>query len=746
MNKIKKYVKENFLSTFFITLTLLVLICSLQTSFAADHSIDNTTSGGILHAVLNNASVVDDSTIYLQNGTYSGTNNTGLTINKNLTFIGNGTVSIDAEGQRRIFNTGYHINVTFINIEFINGNATGSGFANLGGAIGRNYSQFPNPFDMNGAMTFINCRFINNTAGSGGAIDYSYISDFNAINCTFINNTATSTGGLQSSASGGGAIMSNNAGFTNITNSMFINNTAPRCFGGAISHASDGRDLSVVLNVVNSTFISNSAFDRSGAIHFSTNIGYCNVVDSTFINNTASASSTDGNFGRGGAGGAILFYASSDYGLNNTPSPLFSVINSMFINNHAVDGGAIFLMGYNRAHANVVDSTFINNSAGRYGGAIFNGPFGYPDMPTDPSGNIYRISNLTLSNNIMEGNVAGFGQMIYNAGTIGILNLTYLNNQTIYTTLGSMVNVFATLTDDMGNTVTGQNISFYIDGVYVQSMNSDEGYVNIYYIADTLGTVTVTGFYDGHEGYGIELFNGMIVTSDNVTSKIPTNSTIVSNPNPVELGSDIVISGVATDENGSVLANVGLNLTIDGVDTLVFTDSNGFWAFNYTPTRLGTIDVSISWVDGNGTHYGFVNSSSFVVVAGTVDKISTNSTIVSNPNPVELGSDIVISGVATAQDGSVLANVGLNLTIDSVDTLVFTDSNGFWAFNYTPTRLGTIDVNISWVDGNGTHYGFVNSSSFVVVNGTVVKISTNSTIVSNPNPVELGSDIVISGV
>lgn len=89
-------------------------------------------------------------TIYLQEGIYKGINNTGLSINKNLNFIGNGSadnVIIDAEKFRYIFFLNAGLNVTFINITFLNGNAT---FRD--GALYINYAGFGS------SMTIINFK------------------------------------------------------------------------------------------------------------------------------------------------------------------------------------------------------------------------------------------------------------------------------------------------------------------------------------------------------------------------------------------------------------------------------------------------------------------------------------------------------------------------------------------------------------------------------------------------------------
>ena len=84
----------------------------------------------------------DDDTIIIASGTYTGENNTNLTINKNLKFIkyGDDKSIFDAEGLSRIWT----VTATSINI-------TGLTFKN-GKAYGRNYET--NPDNCGGAIYF----------------------------------------------------------------------------------------------------------------------------------------------------------------------------------------------------------------------------------------------------------------------------------------------------------------------------------------------------------------------------------------------------------------------------------------------------------------------------------------------------------------------------------------------------------------------------------------------------------------
>jgi hypothetical protein len=110
-----------------LSIAILLILCILQVSSAADISINNATSGGINGAI---SSANSGDTILLATGNYTGTNNRGIAIDKNITIKGNGPsnqVIIDAQRQDRIFTISENITATFINITFINGKTTGNG-------------------------------------------------------------------------------------------------------------------------------------------------------------------------------------------------------------------------------------------------------------------------------------------------------------------------------------------------------------------------------------------------------------------------------------------------------------------------------------------------------------------------------------------------------------------------------------------------------------------------------------------
>lgn len=311
-------------------------------------------------------------TVKIADGTYKGPNNRNMTINKNMTIIGqsqSGTI-IDGEKQDRIFTINSKVTVTLKNLTLTNGNATeyggaiynngiltvtGSIFTNnianfdddnngYGGAIftegtlivtNSNFTGNSAPnggiggaiYNNRGNLTVMGSNFTGNAASYGGAID-SYVGNLNVTGSTFTQNTGKSYGG---------AIFSMEGNLT-VTKSNFTQNKAPGFNGGAITNANGN------LTVTGSTFTGNTAQYRGGAIY--TQSGTSTVTDSTFTGNTAAYS-----------GGAI------DNGLGN-----LTVANTTFIGNSAKQyGGAIFNL---EGNANLNFNRFLSNTAGQ-GSAIY---------------------------------------------------------------------------------------------------------------------------------------------------------------------------------------------------------------------------------------------------------------------------------------------------------------------------------------------------------------------------------------
>ena len=202
---------------------------------------------------------------------------------------------------------------------------------------------------------------------------------------------------IQNCKSTNGAVIFNE-GRTIITNSTFNNNNA-ECGGVNYNHG--------IMNIANSTFNQNNA-EYGGA---NTNIGSMNIFNSIFNNNTAYEGGVNYNNGTISIINSTFNNNYGNYsGVNYNNKGFMNIIESNFINNSAgYNGGAN--INHIDAILNIRNSTFIKNKAQYMGGCNFN------------EGNI-TIINSTLNNNTAEWGAANYN----NYNKIEITNSTFNNN------------------------------------------------------------------------------------------------------------------------------------------------------------------------------------------------------------------------------------------------------------------------------------------------------------------------------
>ncbi|MBZ9570083.1 Ig-like domain repeat protein [Methanobrevibacter sp. TMH8] len=618
--------------TLIIVSIFLLAVISLQAGFAATTTtIDNTTAGGISGA-LGSSSPGD--IIELDEGTYTGNNNTNMTINKNITIQGNGPtgkIILDAQGLSRIFIIDNNLDVIFINITFINGNSTNGGLYGHGGAI----------INMNQAtkMTLIDCVFTNNTAlGSGGAIlnqgnisltgcNFTfnnagglggglyniYSANISLINCNFISNFATDAGG--------GLLIHSNTKYFEIINCSFISNSAIS-IGGAIFMANNNSGI-----ISNCTFKNHSG-NQAGAVFMSNN---CNVqiIDSLFEDNNASA-----------CGGALR--------IDNNCS--VNITNSTFrYNNAALDGGAISISSSNVI---ISDCDLTGNSAGRDGGAVSSST---SDTYLIDSSNV-NINNSTIIDNTAGNNGGGVssstgenstGNSNVNVNDSDIANNTAGNNgDSIATTAGDGSSGNSEVNVDGDSTITNSNPDRDDNGIYAS-----------------------TG-----EGSSGEAKNNI---ADGVIKRLSASSTIIA-PNST-VGKPTTIRGVAKDQNGNPLANVKLTVTVDGKVYTVTTNSAGEWSLTYIPTKIANIQVTVA-LNQNNVYYAFSKTTSFRA-------IQTVTLTISAPT-INQGKKTNIKVTLKDADGNILKGKKVSITIKGKTYTATTNNNGIAVFNIAGLKGG----------------------------------------------------------
>ena len=312
-------------------------------------------------------------TVTIASGTYTGTGNVNLTIDKDMIITGNSKTNTGISGgYNQIFIITSDTTVTIANLTLVRGEAKN------GGAI---YNE--------GNLTIKNCNIMLNTAECGGGI-------YNADGGTC---TVTGSSINRNTANIGGGIY--NSGTCNVTGSLTNSNTATD--GGGIFNEG-------TCNVTCSNINGNTATDSSGGI---LNNGICNVTGSNIKNNIAKNS-----------GGGI-------YNQGNC-----TVTNSTINSNTATDysGGGIY--NEDKFTCTVINSNINGNTATGNGGGIFNsGTFSVTDSningntTTSNGGGIGIIccGTCTLTNSNINGNTAtGNGGGIYN-GSCGPVTVTNSN-------------------------------------------------------------------------------------------------------------------------------------------------------------------------------------------------------------------------------------------------------------------------------------------------------------------------------
>ena len=267
----------------------------------------------------------DGYTIHIADGNY--VNDKTLSISKSLTLEGSANTVIDGNASK-IMEVTADATVVLTNLSFINGNDALVGAISNEGKLTISNSNFYSNKATGNSGTIItnknklninNSKFYQNSAGKGvvnNQNDALLVID----NSEFYNNDMTSFSNSY------GIVYTTSANAT-ISNTVFRNNAVK--YGGAI-YATKSSDATIgIVNIINSTFESNSANTGQGGALFVSG-GECIIKESMFINNKANP----GKF-TGGQGGAI--YTS----LNGN----VSVTDSVFKNNQAKLGAALYLNG-----------------------------------------------------------------------------------------------------------------------------------------------------------------------------------------------------------------------------------------------------------------------------------------------------------------------------------------------------------------------------------------------------------------
>ena len=643
----------------------------------------NGTSGP--KATIKNAiaTLNTDGTIFIANGVYTGVNNTGIAINKNMHIIGESQKStiINAKYLGRIFTITNGVTVTLQNLTLLNGTIN----SGTGGAIFNS-----------GTLTINNSTLYNNTAtGSygGGAIYNSGTLTVN--NSTFNNNN----GGQYSS---GGAIY-NDGGIANVTNDIFTGNTAT--LGGAIANIG-------TLTVTNDTFTNNNAGD-GGAIY---NGNTLTVNNSTFTENTAFY-----------GGGAIY------------NDGTLTVNNSTFTENTAFYGGGAI---YNDGTLTVNNSTLNNNTATNgEGGAIYNEGIAYINFNwifgnTASVGT--QISNefgiINAEDNWWGSNNPDFNTLFYGMTGRAYSNWIILTVNANPNTINN--NGTSIITADFNHTNGGFNlIGGYIpDGIPI-TFTSAWGNFTQSSITTINGQVTTIFQATGTSTPNtnpIQIYANADSENTNTPIYVIIQTNITANPVKNVAGQSVTLKATVKDAYGTLVNKgyVTFNVSYAGTSVNAGTapvDSNGVatlttWSIP-SNWNMGTYNITTNY-DGTNTNY--TNSTNKTTL--TIDPIPISLTI--DPANGYKNHDTIL----TAKLWDTFNNKAVN------DKTINFYINGISQGTGTTNNQGIATFTYNIIQDVGTYTNIIGTT--FTADNQYTSAKNNNTLIVNPLPTNLTVDPV----
>ena len=623
--------------------TLTVNIDRTPAEFWVSTKGNDTTGDGsknnpfntINHAITAGLDKSINITIHIMDGTYLGTGNVNLKYNRIavLKLIGEnyGKTIIDGQDKDYFFYFDKGLDVSLTNLTFTNGKAT-----NVNWNWGIIYGS---------SLTMNDCIIKNSTSNSNLLYDIDTQNSklvFN--NLTYINNKGNMWLGYATinnsyfadnvGATLGGVIRGTNN--LTVTNSKFINNTNPKN-----SNAEGGAVYAQNIISINNIYDSNYAGTNGGAVYVSGGAKTIFIND-TFINNRAA-----------GDGGAVYAYISS-----SSFVPVATFENVKFINNSGANGGAATVSG-----ATFNNVTFKDNTANTMGGAIY--------LFSVTNGKTSNIPDLTISNDsLFENNNAPEGKDIYistpvaNNGVANVTGLTITFNDLNVAELAGKLT--AQVTHPSGAVISGNTVTFLIDGNYAGIADVVNGIATYNYVGFEDGKYSLSGTYDANG-------KNYIYKNGTITVKI---NTILDN-----------ITVYVSDAKGN-------DSTADGSLAKPFKTIKN--ALEYAQSKSRTVTVHVL----EGTYTGNLNADLDIQVNTDISIVGDgeNKTIIFNP-------DAKYFITALQGKGSLkIANMTINRVGKDTQSALYVEKN-----------VHVLIDTVEFINGKGNYGGAINSAGILTI-------------------------------
>ena len=639
------------------------------------------------------------------------------------------------------------------------GNATvsGSNFVNNSGRWGGAISATGAELRKNSStLTVSNTIFRDNAALYAGAV-YIWGSNYNIADCVFDNNTAFGKGNMTPNNNNGGALV--------------------------VSQVSKFNEP--ITGTISGSKFTNNKAQYGGAAYF--NKGFVTITDSVFENNIATAEGGAVGFSRASVKDLVVSINNSSFVGNKAPvaGAIFTnvdskITNSNFTKNTASKGGAV--LNENGAKLTVDNSTFKDNAADSYGGAVLN------------NGELIVTNSVFDANDILNRGSAGVdhgGAAIYNweNAKLDISKSNFTNNIKNYvngdrlvgavTTIGNATirdSYFVNNSGRWGGAlaatggVSGSAINtISVDGT--KFVNNTALYGGAMFVWASNYTIS-NSVFDNNSAFGKGDMspnnnNGgaLIVTQDNipVSGKI-VNSNFTNNKaqyggaawineGTVDIDGSNFINNTATTAAGAIGFDPQYAKIIATVDSSKFVN-NTAGSYAGAIYNLGDLTVSGSEFDNNKAQFGdiiynnkiynkegilsingnkysnYTENKAPIINIGDINTISSTGgiivTVLDNKTVNVCYGDVVTLHATVVADGVLVAGQKLFFVIDNVEYIANSLGNGSYIASYEVKDVGSKTVGIVY-DGSDVNIktGMLNISKATpdfAENSTVFKV------------------------
>ena len=488
-----------------------------------------------------------------------------------------------------------------------------------------------------------NCLFENNTMSQAPAIQ-SNGNNATITNCIFKNNMIANNTGMDTSRAGAIEIQSRNA---QITNNTFINNGGDECYnGGAIAVIYSDPLRFGTINITNNRFINNSA--RYGGCIF-VDGGYESYCEfEGFINNNIFDS-------------AEAFTAAGVYLYMIDPqNSNMSCQNNIFKNLYATCVSALEI---DYAIATLSNNTLINCTS------------------LDKNNHIY--------NN--EGYISGN------------LTVTVNNNDTVTLLAGKYLDVNASVTDDMGNGISGGIIRFIVSGSDVDEngFSLETGTATVRFYSSVVGIYLVSADYTNGDLANIKT---------SIVVALPYDI-VIQFDNQTGFAEQTILIPIFVGINGEYLEEGNL--------TVVFNDEE----FE-TEIVNGTAIAELKLPETNGTY----NLTAIYDIKGETNTVlvKDNHIILEAPDVSTTPNTGKFILKLTDSDGNALENESIYVTVNDEKNTLISDENGTASIDLNLDK-GNYTAEITYI---GNKYKSFNSTSKIIVD-YLPSIQTGQDVTSN---------------